>query len=471
MSGVVDTNVPGGTHEYRVIGVLVDGGGGGAGIDFEEQIDDPHSISEISEVTVGQGELVDTVDVFDTPLAVAFDTTNREVAVALASGIIQFFDENLDYVRQIDLPVKPFAVTEIRGIAFTPDNPNELFVTIENGEVYRTIDGGGNVDFLFQLPPSGVEEGYTGLDVRGDLIFITSGPGAECFIGLQISDGKFITEGNSLSELLEEELDHNAGVGVRLPDGDFLFGVGAGGSTIDSVVGITVTSENPQFEFEDAGINVPLDGLGSQDLRDIAIATGAGLIVADAWNSRVCLVGIPDQLSPSPQIDTISPDRGNWSSPQVIDLTGSNFGNDENDVLVKIDGIEVELEFFGGPKGPVTVTAPASSSAREVAVRLQNSLGLDLVDPGYTYGFLRGNANNDASIDVSDAVFTLLFLFAGGDEPPCRDAADADDSGAIDMTDVVYLADALFNGGPTPPAPFGQFGLDPTLDGETCGDE
>ena len=40
--------------------------------------------------------------------------------------------------------------------------------------------------------------------------------------------------------------------------------------------------------------------------------------------------------------------------------------------------------------------------------------------------FLRGDANSDTGIDISDAVFTLTYLFSGGGEPTCKDAADAD---------------------------------------------
>ena len=78
--------------------------------------------------------------------------------------------------------------------------------------------------------------------------------------------------------------------------------------------------------------------------------------------------------------------------------------------------------------------------------------------------FVRGDANGDGSIDITDAIFTLGFLFLGGGAPPCEDAADADDRGTLEITDAVYLLNFLFSGGPEPPPPHEVEGEDPTED-------
>lgn len=59
---------------------------------------------------------------------------------------------------------------------------------------------------------------------------------------------------------------------------------------------------------------------------------------------------------------------------------------------------------------------------------------------------------------------TLSWLFQGGEEPGCQDAADADDSGTVDLTDAVYTLQHLFLGGDRPPYPRECCGLDPTWD-------
>ncbi len=84
--------------------------------------------------------------------------------------------------------------------------------------------------------------------------------------------------------------------------------------------------------------------------------------------------------------------------------------------------------------------------------------------------FIRGDANNDGVVDLSDSVFVLGYLF-GSDaaEPACADAADANDSGSLDISDSIYLLNFLFNGGPGLPAPGSSApGRDPTDDQLRC---
>jgi Tol biopolymer transport system component len=83
--------------------------------------------------------------------------------------------------------------------------------------------------------------------------------------------------------------------------------------------------------------------------------------------------------------------------------------------------------------------------------------------------FLRGDANMDARLNISDAIFTLHHLFRGGEPPPCGDAADANDDGALTLTDPLVLLVYLFQQGPPLAAP-GTLaaGIDPTADGLAC---
>jgi parallel beta-helix repeat protein len=82
--------------------------------------------------------------------------------------------------------------------------------------------------------------------------------------------------------------------------------------------------------------------------------------------------------------------------------------------------------------------------------------------------FRRGDSNGDGQRDVSDAVTTLLYLFAGGSPPSCLKSADADDNGAVEITDAIAWLEHLFRGGAAPPAPFASCGADPTADGLGC---
>ncbi len=67
--------------------------------------------------------------------------------------------------------------------------------------------------------------------------------------------------------------------------------------------------------------------------------------------------------------------------------------------------------------------------------------------------FRRGEVNGDGDVDISDGIRLLFFLFGGAREPACLDAADADDSGKLELTDAIFSFLYLFSGGPAPPVP------------------
>jgi hypothetical protein len=84
--------------------------------------------------------------------------------------------------------------------------------------------------------------------------------------------------------------------------------------------------------------------------------------------------------------------------------------------------------------------------------------------------FLRGDANEDGALDISDAVASLGALFPGPTPAPidCLDAGDANDDGSFDIADPISLLAGLFGGGSSPPPPFPGCGNDPTADALGC---
>jgi hypothetical protein len=80
--------------------------------------------------------------------------------------------------------------------------------------------------------------------------------------------------------------------------------------------------------------------------------------------------------------------------------------------------------------------------------------------------FRRGDVDASGTLDISDAVGILSYLFQGTGTPNCLEAADTDDSGDVDITDAVnnlgyqFLGQAPpfdpgpINCGPDPHAPF-----------------
>lgn len=82
--------------------------------------------------------------------------------------------------------------------------------------------------------------------------------------------------------------------------------------------------------------------------------------------------------------------------------------------------------------------------------------------------FIRGDANQDLSIDISDPIMVLEFLFGTGGALTCLDAADANDDGDINIADAVGILQFLFNNAGPLPAPYPAAGEDPTSDSLDC---
>ena len=83
--------------------------------------------------------------------------------------------------------------------------------------------------------------------------------------------------------------------------------------------------------------------------------------------------------------------------------------------------------------------------------------------------FLRGDANRDEGVNISDPVFVLVRLFVLPVGFPCEDAADANDDGEIQLADAVTILEFLFRAsGPLPDPGTGDSGPDPTTDDLTC---
>jgi len=68
---------------------------------------------------------------------------------------------------------------------------------------------------------------------------------------------------------------------------------------------------------------------------------------------------------------------------------------------------------------------------------------------------VRGDANNDGTITMSDVVYLINYEFSGGPAPvPKLGTGDADGSGNVTIGDAVYVINYLLGGGPAPPINF-----------------
>jgi subtilisin family serine protease len=64
--------------------------------------------------------------------------------------------------------------------------------------------------------------------------------------------------------------------------------------------------------------------------------------------------------------------------------------------------------------------------------------------------YLCGDADSSGSVDISDAVYLINYIFSHGPAPNPLLAADANNDGSIDISDAVYLVNYIFSGGAAP---------------------
>lgn len=180
--------------------------------------------------------------------------------------------------------------------------------------------------------------------------------------------------------------------------------------------------------------------------------------------SRHPLVTLVSMIAPSPDWfvgvhDLDLRASGGWAEEVVVELHAYDAGTDDGIIYASPDA---EAE----PHQPISrlLTLPFAGEAP------LGTFTFTLLESSEPPLFRRGDANADGNADISDAVLTLIALFAGGGPLPCADAADSNDDGRLDLTDAVHLLAFLFQGGEPPPAPGEVCGLDDTPDALGCGD-
>jgi len=73
--------------------------------------------------------------------------------------------------------------------------------------------------------------------------------------------------------------------------------------------------------------------------------------------------------------------------------------------------------------------------------------------------FIRGDANGDQIYDIGDTIFSLAYIFQGGQDPACFEAADSNSDAALDVGDVIFSLGALFGSGQLPADPYPNCGM------------
>jgi len=175
-----------------------------------------------------------------------------------------------------------------------------------------------------------------------------------------------------------------------------------------------------------------------------------------------------------PSLAAIEPPYGPRSGGTRFVLAASAFPSDLAGVEVTIGGAPATDLAPAGTTG-IEGTSPPGAAEGPADVVLATPEGKAELAGGFRYhgdglpSFLRGDANLDGELDLSDGIGLLGHLFLGEAPPPCRDAADGNDDGNLDISDPLAILGFLFTGGAAPPRPYPWSGADLTEDDLDCG--
>lgn len=117
-------------------------------------------------------------------------------------------------------------------------------------------------------------------------------------------------------------------------------------------------------------------------------------------------------------------------------------GNPQIQVCAGLDDPPVPVTFAGG----LTATAfnPVATPGFAIPANGQ---------------YVRGDANTDGILDLSDAIFIIAWAFNDGINPTCFRAADANGDQTLDIADMIWLVIFFFQNGPAPPPPYPSCGF------------
>jgi hypothetical protein len=121
-----------------------------------------------------------------------------------------------------------------------------------------------------------------------------------------------------------------------------------------------------------------------------------------------------------------------WSSPNT--LTDDTYRTWPADAVLDQSGA---LHIFYQNETGVTPTFPH---------------GWDQIYDTTIASYVPGDMNHDGQVNITDAVYGITYIFAGGPAPNPLGAGDVDCNGFVNISDVVYLINYIFSGGPAPNA-------------------
>ncbi|MEM7166878.1 MAG: dockerin type I repeat-containing protein [Planctomycetota bacterium] len=82
--------------------------------------------------------------------------------------------------------------------------------------------------------------------------------------------------------------------------------------------------------------------------------------------------------------------------------------------------------------------------------------------------YQRGDIDSDGGRSLTDVTAGAAYLFLGATPPSCMAALDCNGDMSVNVTDLVFLLSFLFNSGPASPEPFASCGYEPAASDLGC---
>jgi hypothetical protein len=211
------------------------------------------------------------------------------------------------------------------------------------------------------------------------------------------------------------------------------------------------------------------DGLGSRAIKNIMTNSTAASLTPTLVDQTLAIT------DPRPVITRpLSGNSGEAGKEFFVKV--SNLGTPNTTIAVELCSVSLVRGAANGfkllPDGQtLSIIAPACGTVGFAPLKVTTDFGSDTEANGFNYTqteegtFVRADTNNDAQVDLADAVSVFNDLFLGQPaSAPCRDALDVDDNGALEITDGIAVLAYLFQGGEPPDPPYPNPGVDPTAD-------
>lgn len=187
---------------------------------------------------------------------------------------------------------------------------------------------------------------------------------------------------------------------------------------------VATTAGGPFIEFSSGFAIADLDGDGGSEIA--AFSNWPGGTTCHVFDRFLV------ELSGWPLTGFTSPTTYN-QRPSIADLDG--------------DG-DLELVFSAAPDGTLAFDFE-NTSDRPLWAQWQSyrndPTASSSVHASTGPPFLRGDGNGDGAVDIADVFGSLTWQFTGGEAPGmCRDALDANDDGRVNVADAIYTVMGLF---------------------------